>query len=69
MTDDNLEEITNKNPAELEEIAQDFVGLVAQRQYSEARVYFKELSKEEQDYIVGHPEYRWSVRALRVSCI
>ena len=30
-----------------------------------ARRYYNGLTKEEQTYILSHPQYRWSVKALR----
>lgn len=62
---DDLEDKTK----EYEEHAVHFNEMVQQRRYTQAREYFRELNKESQDYINNHPEYRWSIKALRVSCI
>jgi len=53
---------------QLEEIGHEFAQLVTQRKYDEARVYYKGMNKEQQDYITGHKEYRWMMKALRASC-
>lgn len=63
----NLEIKTDNETEKLEESAKNFSDLVNDRNYKEAREYFKKLTSEEQKYIEKNKDYSWKLKALSFS--
>jgi hypothetical protein len=62
----DLERITQ---LEMEVVSNEFAKLVDNREYKKARVYFKDLTDEQKNYIINEPKYKITMKTLRVSSI
>ncbi|MEK6872436.1 MAG: hypothetical protein AABW90_00305 [Nanoarchaeota archaeon] len=63
----DLETKTDNKTEKLEESAKNFLSLVKNRNYKEAREYFKNLTSEKQKYIERSKNYSWALKTLSFS--
>jgi hypothetical protein len=62
-------QLEQKTQEEYDLVGEKLVGLLNERNYKEAKIIYKSLKEEAVGYLAGHKEYRWTVRAIKCSCI